>query len=179
MTRAGRLSGGSGVLIVILFLTVAEGLGPFWGRRGAGNARQCSVTVGNESAGQAGSHPSELAPAQITQICTPAPVRWTLQMAVHKAVRDHFTWPASSRPCTGTGAPAWQSGPARRKVDCPARLAGCSRDISGDDISSVPVQTAACAVISHRGARVSVRGGFLHVAQRYPGVQRGSDERVP
>jgi transposase-like protein len=43
----------------------------------------------------------------------------------------------------------------------------------------VPVQTAAGAVVSHGGPGISVRGRFLHVAQRDPGVQRGGDERVP
>jgi hypothetical protein len=33
-------------------------------------------------------------------------------------------------------------------------------------------------VIPHRGARVRVGSGFLHVPQRDPGVQRGGDERV-
>jgi hypothetical protein len=34
--------------------------------------------------------------------------------------------------------------------------------------------------MAHRGARISVGGGLLHVPQRHPGVQTGSgDERVP
>jgi hypothetical protein len=43
----------------------------------------------------------------------------------------------------------------------------------------VPVQAGPRAVVAHRGARVGVGGGFLHVAQRDPGVEGGGDERVP
>jgi hypothetical protein len=43
----------------------------------------------------------------------------------------------------------------------------------------MPIQTAAGTVVPHRGPRISVRGGFLDVLQRDPGVQRGGDERVP
>ena len=32
---------------------------------------------------------------------------------------------------------------------------------------------------AHRGARVGVRGGLLHVAQWHPGIEGGRDERVP
>jgi hypothetical protein len=42
----------------------------------------------------------------------------------------------------------------------------------------VPVQAGPRPVVAHRGARVGVGGGFLHVAQRDPGVERGGDERV-
>jgi hypothetical protein len=34
-------------------------------------------------------------------------------------------------------------------------------------------------VIPHRGARVGMGGGFLHISQGDSGVERGSDERVP
>ena len=46
-------------------------------------------------------------------------------------------------------------------------------------IGGVPVEAGASPVVSHRGARVGVRGGFLHVAQWHPGVKRSRDERVP
>jgi len=62
------------------------------------------------------------------------------------------------------------------------RLAGLPRrpgDIGGDDVGGVPVQACPGPVIAHRRPRVGVRGGFLHVPQRYPGVERGRDERVP
>ena len=39
-------------------------------------------------------------------------------------------------------------------------LPGGACDVGGDDISGVPVQTAACPVIPHRGARVRVGGGL-------------------
>jgi hypothetical protein len=58
-------------------------------------------------------------------------------------------------------------------------LPGGTGEVGGDDVGGVPVQAAAGAVVAHRGARVGVRGGFLHVAERDPGVQRGGDERVP
>jgi hypothetical protein len=41
------------------------------------------------------------------------------------------------------------------------------------------VQAGAGAVVAHGGARVGVGGGFLHVAERYPCVEGGGDERVP
>jgi hypothetical protein len=43
----------------------------------------------------------------------------------------------------------------------------------------MPVEAGASPLISHRGARVGVRGGFLHVAQWHPGVKRSRDERMP
>jgi hypothetical protein len=42
----------------------------------------------------------------------------------------------------------------------------------------MPVEAAAGATVPHRGAGLDVRGGFLHVAERHPGVETG-DERVP
>jgi hypothetical protein len=41
------------------------------------------------------------------------------------------------------------------------------------------VEQGAGPVIAHRGARISVRSGFLHIPERDPGVQGGGDERVP
>jgi hypothetical protein len=55
-----------------------------------------------------------------------------------------------------------------------ARLPGSARDVSRDDVGGVPVQAAAGPVVPHRGSRIAMRGGFLHVAQRDPGVQSGS-----
>jgi hypothetical protein len=56
-------------------------------------------------------------------------------------------------------------------------LAGGSGDVGGDDAGGVPVQRGAGPVVAHRGA-VSVGGGFLDVAQRDTGIQRGGNERV-
>ncbi len=60
----------------------------------------------------------------------------------------------------------------------PLRLPGGTRDVGGDNIGRVPVQAAAGSVIPHRGTRIGVRGGLLHVTQRDPGIQSGGDERV-
>jgi hypothetical protein len=54
-------------------------------------------------------------------------------------------------------------------------LPGGARDVGGDDVGRMPVQAAAGPVVPHRGPRVRVRGGLLHLAQRHPGVQRGGD----
>lgn len=43
----------------------------------------------------------------------------------------------------------------------------------------MPVQAGTRTVAAHGGARIGVGGGFLHVAQWDPGVERGGDERVP
>jgi hypothetical protein len=51
-------------------------------------------------------------------------------------------------------------------------------DVSSEYVGCVPVETAAGAAISHSGARIGVGGGFLHVAQRDPGIQRRGNERV-
>ena len=40
------------------------------------------------------------------------------------------------------------------------------------------VEVLAGPVIPHRGARISVPGGNLNVAQVYPGIEHRSDERV-
>ena len=58
-------------------------------------------------------------------------------------------------------------------------LPSCPGDERGDNVCSVPVQAGAGPVIPHRGARVGVEGGLLHVAQRHPGIERRGDERVP
>ncbi len=58
-------------------------------------------------------------------------------------------------------------------------LPGGTSDIGGDNVGGVPVQTAAGTVISHGGPGIGVRGGFLHIPQRHPGVQRRGDERMP
>ena len=43
----------------------------------------------------------------------------------------------------------------------------------------MPVQRRPGTVVAHGGPRVGVRGGLLHVPQRYARVERGSDKRVP
>jgi hypothetical protein len=58
-------------------------------------------------------------------------------------------------------------------------LPGGSGKVGGDDISGVPVETAAGTVVAHRCARVGVGRGFLHVPERDAGVEGGGDERVP
>ena len=42
----------------------------------------------------------------------------------------------------------------------------------------MPIQRDACPVVAHGGARVGVRGGFLHVAQGDAGIEGGGDEGV-
>ena len=59
------------------------------------------------------------------------------------------------------------------------RLPGNSDDVGGDDVGGMPVERGAGPVIAHRGARISVRSGFLHVPERDPGDQGSGDERVP
>jgi len=66
---------------------------------------------------------------------------------------------------------------ARRKAD--GLLSGGAGDVGGDDVGGMPVERRACPVITHRGPRVGVGRGFLHVAERYAGVQSGSDEGMP
>jgi hypothetical protein len=58
-------------------------------------------------------------------------------------------------------------------------LPGSPGDVGGDDVRSMPVQGCPGPVVSHGGTRVSVRGGFLHVAQRHPRIQRRGDKCVP
>jgi hypothetical protein len=43
----------------------------------------------------------------------------------------------------------------------------------------VTIEAGACPVVAHDGARVGVRGGFLHVAERDSGSEGGGDECVP
>jgi hypothetical protein len=51
-----------------------------------------------------------------------------------------------------------------------------SGEVGGDDVGGVPVETAAGTVVAHRRARIGVRGGFLHVAERDPGVETGREQ---
>ena len=73
------------------------------------------------------------------------------------------------------------AGTRARRMRCQnfGALPGGSGNIGGDDVGGVPVQAAAGAVVSHGGTWVGVGGGFLHVPQRDPGVQRRGDERMP
>ena len=52
-------------------------------------------------------------------------------------------------------------------------------DVGGDDVGGVPVETAAGAVVTHRGPGIGMRGGFLHVPERDACVEGCGDERVP
>ena len=56
--------------------------------------------------------------------------------------------------------------------------AGGAGEAGRNDVGSVPIQRNTGAVIPHSGPRVTVRGGFLNVAQRHAGVEGCGDERV-
>jgi hypothetical protein len=58
-------------------------------------------------------------------------------------------------------------------------LPGGTGEAGGDGIGRVPVQAAAGAVVSHRGAGIGVGGGLLDIPERDPRVEGGGDERVP
>ena len=68
--------------------------------------------------------------------------------------------------------------PARLWTPPPGWSAGGAGDEGGDDVGGVAVEGDAGSVVAHGGARVGVAGGFLHVAERDAGVERGGDERV-
>lgn len=55
-------------------------------------------------------------------------------------------------------------------------LPGGSGNIGGDDVGGVPVEGGPGPVIPHGGSRVGVRGGFLHIPQRHPGIEGGGDD---
>jgi len=55
--------------------------------------------------------------------------------------------------------------------------AGGAGEAGRNDVGSVPIQRNTGAVIPHSGPRVTVRGGFLNVAQRHAGVE-GCRENV-
>jgi hypothetical protein len=57
-------------------------------------------------------------------------------------------------------------------------LPGSPGYVRSDDVRRVPVQGCPGPVVSHGSTRVSVRGGFLHVAQRHPGIEGRGDECV-
>src|SRR5829696_9228197 len=56
--------------------------------------------------------------------------------------------------------------------------AGGAGDESGDDVGGVTVEGDSGSVVAHRDSRVGVAGGFLHVAERYAGVECCGDERM-
>jgi len=79
----------------------------------------------------------------------------------------------------GWHAAAWPPRSGQAEL-LPVRfLPGGTSEISGDNVGRVPVQAAAGTVIPHGGAGIGVRGGFLDVTERNPGVEGGGDERVP
>jgi hypothetical protein len=61
------------------------------------------------------------------------------------------------------------------RVPVLAGLPSGAREVGRDDIGRVPVQAAASPVIPHCRLRIGVRGGFLDIPQRYPGIERGGD----
>ena len=79
-------------------------------------------------------------------------------------------------PGYGLVAGGWAGSPPGWAADLPARrsrvrgLPGGAGEVGGDDVGGVPVQAAAGPVIPHRGPRVRVRCGFLHVPQRHPDI---------
>jgi hypothetical protein len=50
----------------------------------------------------------------------------------------------------------------------------CSHDVGG-----VAVEGDSGSVVAHGGTGIGMAGGFLHIAQRNPSVQRSGDECVP
>ena len=101
--------------------------------------------------------------------------------ALRDSSSSHGRLRARDPAALAAGAPPGRRGRARRNrlVGSQIRLSGGSGKVSGDDVGGVPVETAPRRVIAHRGARVGVRGRFLHVPKRDPGVKGGSNERVP
>jgi hypothetical protein len=73
---------------------------------------------------------------------------------------------------------AWRQGACQALIRDVMTLPGSAGDVGGDDIGGVPVEGHSGAVVSHGGARVGVRGGFLHVPQRDACVESGRDECV-
>jgi hypothetical protein len=84
-----------------------------------------------------------------------------------------------SRALVVTFGAADQPGP-RGPGGCSASccLPGCSSDIRSDNVGRMPVERGPSVVIPHGGAWISMRGGFLHITQRRPGIQGGGDECV-
>ena len=66
----------------------------------------------------------------------------------------------------GVSSPTWSS------------AAGAGHE-GGDDVRGVPIEGAPRAVVSHRRARIGMRGGLLHVTESDTGVEGGGDEGVP
>jgi hypothetical protein len=56
--------------------------------------------------------------------------------------------------------------------------AGGAGEECGHDVSGVPVERDPGPVVAHCGAGIGMAGGFLHIAQRNPGVERSGDERA-
>src|SRR5260370_6497088 len=79
------------------------------------------------------------------------------------------------RPPPGAGA-ARRADVARAAESADAaRLPGGSGEECGDYVGGVPVERGPATVVADRGARVSVGGGILHVAQRHASIQCGGN----
>jgi len=75
----------------------------------------------------------------------------------------------------------WQSGRRRRTDGAQIRGSGLTARpgyVSGDDVGGVPIEADPSPVIAHGRPRVSVRSRFLNIAERYAGIESGSDEGV-
>lgn len=65
-------------------------------------------------------------------------------------------------------------GSYRRAEFQPACLTGRRLRGRRRRLGSVPVQAATVPVVPHRGPRIGMRGGLLHITRRHPGVQTGA-----
>src|SRR5690349_13828125 len=55
---------------------------------------------------------------------------------------------------------------------------GARGHVGGQDVVGMAVEVLAGPVIPHRGARISVAGGYLNVAQVHARIEHRGDERV-
>ena len=103
--------------------------------------------------------------------------RQLIQLAVRNT-HSYVHWPAQSAPRIAKPPGALCAG--RRELHRPAvvGLACGAGEVGGDDVSGVPVEGDPGAVVAHRCARVGVRCGFLHIAQRHAGIECCGDEGV-
>jgi hypothetical protein len=140
---------------------------------GRANARiggKRDVMAGGPGNRRSGSLSMRTEPAQRGRTFVLALLRrpsWSAARTSITAVRGHHrpTW-SRSRPPGCVRQPGGRLG----------GLSGGSGQVGGDDVGGVPVQGCPGAVVSHGGPGVSVRCGFLHIAERHSGVQTGREQ---
>lgn len=97
---------------------------------------------------------------------------------IARPFRSFPTWSGCARDCPVQSATPTPCKSAELRTGQGSVLAGSPGHEGGDDVGGVAVEGDAGAVVAHRGPRVGVAGGLLHVPERHTGVEGGGFQQT-